>query len=184
MAATTASASGVVTLLALSLLMLACTTSDRPPLPTVDRLDLDRFMGDWYVVASIPTRLERGAHNAVESYRLEDDGRVATTFTFREGAFDGPQKRFTPTGFVRQGTGNAVWGMQFIWPIKAEYRVMHVDPDYRTTIIGRTKRDYVWIMAREPHLPEAELEALIDRAVDAGYPRDEIVRVPQRWEAS
>ncbi len=141
-------------------------------------------MGDWYVVANIPTFLERGAHNAVESYRLEDDGRVATTFTFREGAFDGPEKRFTPTGFVRQGTGNAVWGMQFIWPIKADYRVMYVDPDYRTTIIGRTKRDYVWIMAREPHPPDAALDALIDRVVEAGYPRDAIVRVPQRWETS
>jgi len=184
MAAFTAPGAGVVALLAAAVPLLACMTSDRPPLPTVDRLDLDRFMGDWYVVAAIPTRLERGAHNAVESYRLGEDGRVATTFTFREGAFDGPEKRYTPIGFVREGTGNAVWGMQFIWPIKAEYRVMYVDADYRAAVIGRTRRDYVWIMAREPHLPEAELEALVDRVVEAGYPRDEIVRVPQRWDAS
>jgi apolipoprotein D and lipocalin family protein len=173
----------IIAVLAISATQLACASSDRPPLPTVDRLDLERFMGDWYVIATIPTRLERGAHNAVESYRLEGDDRVATTFTFREGAFDGPEKRYTPTGFVREGSGNAVWGMQFIWPIKAEYRVMFVDPGYHTTIIGRTKRDYVWIMAREPQLPDAELDALIDRVAEAGYPRDAIVRVPQRWEA-
>ena len=179
---TTAPATLAFGLLVLGLLQVACASSDRPPLPTVERLDLERFMGDWYVVATIPTRLEQGAHNAVESYRLEGDDRVATTFTFREGGFDGPEKRYTPTGFVREGTGNAVWGMRFIWPIKAEYRVMYVDPDYRTTIIGRTKRDYVWIMAREPNVADPELDALVERVVDAGYPRQEIVRVPQRWE--
>jgi len=179
---TTAPATLAFALVALGLLQVACASSDRPPLPTVERLDLERFMGDWYVIATIPTRLERGAHNAVESYRLEGDDRVATTFTFREGGFDGPEKRYTPTGFIREGTGKAVWGMRFIWPIKAEYRVMYVDPDYRTTIIGRTKRDYVWIMAREPNVPDAELDALVERVVDAGYPRQEIVRVPQRWE--
>ena len=161
---------------------LACATAGRESLPTVEALDLERFMGDWYVIANIPTPPERGAYNAVESYRLDDRGRVQTTFTFRDGAFDGPEKTHTPTGFVREGTGNAVWGMQFIWPIKAEYRVMYVDPEYRITIVGRSKRDYVWIMAREPALPEAELESLIERVVDAGYTRDALERVPQRWE--
>jgi apolipoprotein D and lipocalin family protein len=172
----------LVVALAIALTQLGCTSASRPPLTTVDELDLERFMGDWYVIASIPTRLEREAHNAVESYRHEGEGRIATTFSFRKGAFDGPEKRYTPTGFVREGSGNAVWGMRFVWPIKAEYRVMYVDPEYRTTIIGRTKRDYVWIMAREPELPDVELEGLIERAVDVGYERDAIVRVPQRWE--
>jgi apolipoprotein D and lipocalin family protein len=170
-----------VTMAGLVSVQLACSTANRQPLPTVDTLDLDRFMGDWYVIANVPTRLERGAHNAVESYRLDSKGRVATTFTFNDGAFDGPEKRFEPKGFVRQDSGNAVWGMQFVWPIKAEYRVMYVDPEYRTTIVGRSKRDYVWIMAREPELPAAELEQLISIAVEAGYDRDAIELVPQRW---
>ena len=176
--------SAVLPVAALGILLsqLACASASREPLPTVEALDLERFMGDWYVIANIPTPPERGAHNAVESYRLDDRGRVQTTFTFRDGAFDGPEKRYTPTGFVREGTGNAVWGMRFIWPIKAEYRVMYVDPEYQTTIIGRSKRDYVWIMAREPEVPEAELEGLIARVVDAGYERDALERVPQRWE--
>ena len=176
--------SSFVPILAAGVLLcqLACATASREPLPTVEALDLERFMGDWYVIANIPTPPERGAHNAVESYRLDDQGRIRTTFTFREGAVDGPEKQLTPTGFVREGTGNAVWGMRFIWPIKAEYRVMYVDPEYRTTIVGRSKRDYVWIMAREPELSETELEGLIGRVVDAGYERDALERVPQEWE--
>src|SRR5689334_25426209 len=83
-----------------------------PPLTTEPHVDLPRFMGDWYVIASIPTALERGAHNAVESYRLDTDGTIATTFTFRDGGFDGKQKTYTPRGFVRDTGSNAVWGMR------------------------------------------------------------------------
>ena len=121
-----------------------------PPLETVDRVDLERFMGDWYVIANIPTFIERDAYNAVESYRLDDDGTIATTFTFRKDSFDGPEKRYTPRGFVRDTESNAEWGMQFIWPIKGDYRIIYLDEHYSVTIIGRNKRDYVWLMARSP----------------------------------
>ena len=68
---------------------------------TVDEVDLSRFMGDWYVIASIPTFIEKEAYNAVESYRLEEDGTVATTFRFNKGGFDGPEKVYHPRGFIR-----------------------------------------------------------------------------------
>ena len=59
---------------------------------TVEQVDLERFMGPWYVIANIPTFVEKGAHNAVENYRLDDDGTIATTFTFRKDGFDGNEK--------------------------------------------------------------------------------------------
>src|SRR5690348_16015085 len=73
----------------------------KPPLRTVEKVDIPRFMGDWYVIANIPTFIEKNAYNAVESYALENDGRIRTTFTFKSGGFDGPQKRYNPTGFVK-----------------------------------------------------------------------------------
>ena len=48
-----------------------------------------------------------------------------------KGAFDGPLNTYHPKGFVVKGTGNAVWGMQFIWPIKADFRIAYLDDDYR-----------------------------------------------------
>ena len=71
--------------------------------------------------------------------------------------------------------------MQFIWPLRADYRVVHVDQDYRATIIGRQKRDYLWIMAREPNPDEETFERLYRIAAEAGYDTDRIQRVPQRW---
>lgn len=164
-----------------ALLLAGCRGEEHPPLALAGDVDLARFMGDWYVIANIPTFIEKGAHNAVESYRLGPDNSIPTTFTFREGNFDGELKRYTPTGFVKEHPSNAVWGMQFIWPIKADYRIVYVADDYSATVIGREKRDYAWIMARKPELPEAEYRRLVGLLAEQGYDTSQIRKVPQRW---
>ncbi len=153
----------------------------KPTVPVQSSVDLARFMGPWYVIASIPTFVEKGAHNAIESYALDKDGSVLTTFTFRKDSFDGKEKVMKPHGFVRPGTNNAVWGMQFIWPIKAEYVISHVDPDYTETIIARSARDYVWIMARKPQLAPERYAALVAMVGQMGYDTSKLTLVPQRW---
>ena len=164
----------------LALPLLAAGCGARAPLPTVADVDLDRFMGRWYVIASIPTFIERGAHNAVESYERDADGTIATTFTFRRGAFDGKRVEYRPRAFVSEESP-AVWGMQFVWPVKAEYRIAYVAPDYSQTIIARTARDYVWIMAREPTLRDDDYASLAALVARLGYDVAKLERVPQRW---
>ena len=171
---------GRAALLAATLLLGACA-SKGPEMETVDHVDLERFMGDWYMIANIPTFLEKGAHNAVETYELDSDGTIATTFVFRDGSFDGEKKEYNPRGFVRDDGSNARWGMRFVWPIKADYRIVYVDDDYSQTVIARQKRDFVWIMARTPEIPEQEYEKLIDFVASIGYDTSKIERVPQRW---
>ncbi len=165
---------------AVALLIAGCAVSP-PTIPPVKQVDLQRFMGDWYVIGNIPTRPERNAFNAVESYTLQPDGRIETRFRYREGAFEGPLKTMNPVGSVVPDTGNAVWGMQFIWPVKAEYVIVDVDRDYQLTIIGRSDRDYAWIMARTPSIPEPVYEAAVSRLKTLGYSTDKLRRVPQRW---
>lgn len=167
--------------LAAALVVAGCATSSRSTIPPVAQVDLQRFMGDWYVIGNIPTRPEREAFNAVESYTLQPDGRIATRFRYREGSFDAEVKTMHPEGTVVPGTGNAVWGMQFIWPIKAEYVIVDIDPDYQLTIVGRSDRDYAWIMARTPTIPEPRYQAAVARLVALGYSTDKLRRVPQRW---
>jgi apolipoprotein D and lipocalin family protein len=169
-------------LIAAIMMLAACQSTREPPLPVVSHVDLPRFMGDWYVIAATPTFLDRDAYNAVESYRLEADGTIATTYTFRPGSFDASPKRYTPRGFVLDRTSNAIWGMQFVWPIKADYRIVYLASDYSQTVIARERRDYVWIMARTPHIPHAEYERLFEFVVAMGYDPAHVRRIPQRWE--
>ena len=82
-------------LLLAALLLAGCRGEQHPPLALASDVDLARFMGDWYVIANIPTLIEKGAHNAVESYAMNADGTIATTFTFRKDGFDGDCRRLT-----------------------------------------------------------------------------------------
>jgi len=161
--------------------VLAGCANGQPPLAPVDYVDIERFMGDWYVIANIPTFVEKGAHNAVETYERNADGTIATTFVFRKDGFDGKRKEYNPKGFVTDTETNAIWGMRFIWPIKADYRIVYLTEDYSQTVIARNKRDYVWIMARTPSIPEQDYEAMLAMIGDMGYDLDKIRKVPQQW---
>ncbi len=165
--------------LALTALGAGCMSTGAPTVPVVSAVDLPRFMGSWYVIASIPSYVERDAYDAVESYELKPDGRIQTTFRYRNGSFEAPLKTMRPVGTVVPGTGNAVWGMQFIWPIKAEYVISYLDPGYAETIIARSKRDYAWIMARTPEIPEAAYAADVERLKAMGYDLSKLRKVPQ-----
>lgn len=170
-----------LSLVACGCVLAGCGAPPLPPLALADKVELPRFMGDWYVIASIPTFIEKGAHNAIESYRLAADGSIETTFTFRAGSFEGERKRYAPRGFVVDRAANSVWEMQFVWPLKTDYRIVHVSPDYSRTVIGREKRDYAWIMARTPTLPDAEYESLVGLLRAQGYDISLLRKVPQRW---
>ncbi|MDH3532285.1 MAG: lipocalin family protein [Gammaproteobacteria bacterium] len=162
-------------------LFLSACAAKQPEMQTVDKVDIERFMGDWYVIANIPTFLEKDAYNAVESYRLDDDGTIATTFTFRKGSFDGKRKEYNPRGFIVDTESNALWGMRFVWPFKGDYRIVYLNDDYTQTVIGRQKRDYVWIMARTPEISAADYDRIVAFVESIGYDISKLQRVPQRW---
>lgn len=162
-------------------LLGGCQSTPHTPLVTVAKVDLARFMGSWYVIANIPTFLEKGAHNAIEAYRQDPDGTVDITFTYRADGFDGNEKRLKSRGFIQDAQSNAVWGVQFVWPFKADYRVTYLADDYSQTVVSREKRDYVWIMARTPSIPDADYQRLVKLVGDQGYDVSRIQKVPQKW---
>jgi apolipoprotein D and lipocalin family protein len=171
---------GLIILATIASLGSACgEASSVTRVPAAPYVDLQRFMGDWYVIASIPSYPEREEYDAIESYALRSDGRIQTTFRYRKGSFDAPLKTLRPVGTVVPQTGNAVWGMQFIWPIKAEYVIAYLSPDYGETIIARSRRDYAWIMARTPQIPAAAYAADVERLNAMGYDTAKLRRVPQ-----
>jgi apolipoprotein D and lipocalin family protein len=168
--------------LALAAVLAGCATvppDGMAPVALVPHVDLQRYMGDWYVIASIPTFIEKGAHNARESYRLDADGTIPTHFSFNADAADGPVKHYESRAFVTDSASNAVWAVQFIWPFKADYRISYLSPDYTETVVTREKRDNVWIMARTPTISDADLARLTAFVGAQGYDLAKLQRVPQ-----
>lgn len=138
-------------------------------------------MGRWYVIATIPTRFEANAWNAVETYELQPTGNIDTAFRFNSGAFEGPVKHIHSIGYVQPDSGNAVWGVQLFWPFRAQYIVAYLRGDYTQTIVARDGRDYTWIMARTPSVSAIDYAGFIAKVEALGYDVSKIRRVPQRW---
>ncbi|TFG86075.1 MAG: hypothetical protein E4H19_06850 [Chromatiales bacterium] len=174
----------------LSLILSACSTSGLPPLRGTDQaVALERFMGPWHVIASIPIDIpflpmfsEKGAHNGIESYSLTDDGTIETTYTFRQDGFDGPERVFRPRARSANPPLNSEWKMKFAWYLPAsDYLILRVDPDYQRTVIGVPDRKFVWIMSRTPTMPAAEYEEMVAWLKTIGYDTARLEQVPQRW---
>lgn len=161
---------------------VACAAS-LPPIQPVAQVNLPRFMGKWYLIATIPTSYGKDAYNAVETYTLQPDGNIHTTFRFNNDAIDGPVKHIESTGYVKSGTGNAVWAVKVFGPFKAQYIVAWLKPDYSEMIVARDKRDYAWVFARAPHVSAVDYDALAARVKAIGYDTAHLRRVPQRWPA-
>ncbi|HMO52595.1 MAG TPA: lipocalin family protein [Kiritimatiellia bacterium] len=164
-------------LLVASLLLVGCAT--RNPPSTVSYVDLDRFMGDWYVIGGNLTWFERDAYHAIENYRLDEKGRIPTTFTFRRGGFDGPEKTYRSMAFVHDRESNAEWRIQFFWPVRFPYLVVYLDPDYQATAISTDDRKYLWIMSRTPQLREDLRLEIMQTLEEKGFDTSAFVTVPQ-----
>ncbi len=137
-------------------------------------------MGDWCVIASIPTVMERDAFSVIETYSLNGDGTVTTQCSFNKGAYSGVRKTFTSTAHIDRDGNGAIWQMQLLGLIRADFRIVHVSDDYTQAIIGREKRDYAWILSRTSDLPPSDYFELVRRVREQGYDTNRLREVPHR----
>lgn len=162
-------------------LFSGCATSQprKAPLRTVAKVDLPRYMGDWYVIANIPYFAERNNYESIESYALRPDGKIANWFRFRKGSFDAPQKRMDFVGRITNPQTNAEWRIHFAPFISAAYLIIELDPGYRWVVVGHPSRRYGWIMARTPTLPEQTYQTILKKIESQGYDPKAFEKVPQ-----
>ena len=169
-------------LLSLSLVLLAaCSTAPKlPPLRTVEHVDLERYMGDWFVIGTIPWFVEKNNVGTMDIYKMRPDGKIDITYAFHKKSLDAPRKEMRAVARVVDTRTNAEWRVQFLWPFEAPFLVIDLDADYSWTTIGYPDRSLIWIMSRKPEVTEADYARALEAAKAQGYDVSKIVRVPQR----
>jgi apolipoprotein D and lipocalin family protein len=165
----------------LLLLLVGCATGTTgiAPRGLAERslpMDLSRYMGDWFVIAHIPTSPEADAYEAVERYTLLEDGTIDVQFRFCEGGLDGPPREITMRAWVHDPTTNAEWRVRPFWPLSLRYQIVEIDPDFETTVV--VSGEHAWVMARRPEVPEGRLAEIVGRLEERGFDVDELRRVP------
>ncbi len=155
----------------------------RPALQTVSSVDLTRYMGRWYSIASIPTPFERRcAAGTTAEYTLLPNGRVEVVN--RCYTAQGSQDTARGNAWIPDPSDPAKLRVSFVrflglWWFGAPYWIIDLAEDYTYAVVGHPSRRYGWILSRTPCLPEAVLEGIFQRLETQGYLRDAFQRIPQ-----
>jgi apolipoprotein D and lipocalin family protein len=147
----------------------------------VDRMDLEKFLGSWYVVGLLPSAFEKGAANGVETYSLDEKGLIRVEYVFYKGGPGGKKTVMHQKGWIMDKERNTEWKVQPLWPLKLPYLIIDLAEDYRYAVIGTDNYKYVWIMSRTPEILEADYEDIIARLAERGYRAGDIQRMQQLW---
>ena len=158
------------------------------PLPVVPVLDLQRYSGDWYEIARLPNWFQRNCGGQVRArYGQAVAGEVPVLNQCRraDGTLidaKGVARRVARVDLPASGQLEVRFAPAWLaWlPVAwGDYQVLALDADYRTSLVGAPGRDYLWLLARQPTLPEAEIAVWLAKARALGFPTEQVVRTPQ-----
>ncbi len=154
------------------ILFLFVSVTLRAQIPP-DTLDLNKFSGKWYVIASIPTCFDKNWNNVTETFELKDNGDVDIYITYvKEGETITRDKK--AKGFPYIENKNTEWEVQFMWPFTSGYLVEELAPDYSYVVIGHPQKFYFYIMSRTGTLDEALFHDIMIRAIKKGYEMNDL----------
>jgi len=170
--------------LAVCLALLGCskTTTERlqlPQLQAVPQVELERYLGTWYEIASYPQRFQEGCTGTTATYTLRSDGEIDVLNKCRKGALDGPEDLAEGRARVVDRTSQAKLEVSFFGPFWGDYWIIDLGPDYEYAVVGHPSRDYLWILSRTPTLDAEIYDGILTRLEEMGYPLEPLQKTLQ-----
>jgi apolipoprotein D and lipocalin family protein len=160
----------------------SASTTERlrlPPLETVPHVDLARYAGTWYEIASFPQSFQRGCVATTATYTPRGDGDIDVLNRCRKESLDGEEKSALGRAKVVDSTTNAKLEVSFFRPFWGDYWIIDLGADYEHAVVGHPGRDYLWILSRAPKMSEATYEGILARLKAKGYDTSRLKRTLQ-----
>jgi apolipoprotein D and lipocalin family protein len=140
-----------------------------PPLEVVPHVDLHRYLGTWYEIASFPAWFQKGCFCTKAEYSLREDGLIKVVNTCRKNGPDGKIDRAEGKAFIVPGSNNAKLRVQFFWPFRGDYWILDLDEQYSYAVVGVPSREYCWILSRTPEMNPDLYLTLVQRLKAKGF---------------
>ncbi len=135
---------------------------------TVPYVDLDRYLGTWYEIASIPQPYTAGCFCTRANYSLKDNGDIRVDNTCRKNAIDGPRDEAIGSAYVKDKVTNSKLSVTFFWPFYGDYWIIALDSDYRYAVVSNSEGSDLWILSRTPELAPELLRDALQLSVENG----------------
>ena len=126
-----------------------------PELQTVPHVDVKKYSGKWYEIASFPLIFQRGCHCTTAEYTMTDKGYLIVENRCNRDSIQGKQSYIKGKAFVEENSGNAKLKVQFFFPFKAKYWIIDLADDYSYAVVSNPNRKYLWILSRTPKMSDA-----------------------------
>src|SRR5579885_2074314 len=123
-------------------------------LQTVPQVELNKYAGKWYEIASFPQTFQKGCHCTTAEYTLSDKGYVIVENRCNRDSVNGKQSYIKGKAFVEKGSGNAKLKVQFFWPFRGKYWIIDLANDYSYAVVSHPNKKYLWILSRTPKMDE------------------------------
>ncbi|KAA0254424.1 lipocalin family protein [Acidobacteria bacterium ACD] len=147
-----------------------------PPLETVPHVDLARYVGTWYEIASFPQSFQEGCVATTATYTIRGDGDIDVLNRCRKDSLDGEEKSARGRARVVDRSTNAKLEVSFFRPFWGDYWIVDLGADYDFAVVGHPGRDYLWILSRAPTMPEATNGGILARLQAQGYDTSRLKR--------
>jgi apolipoprotein D and lipocalin family protein len=157
--------------------LAGCATQSAAPLPTVESVDLARYVGAWYEIALLPNGFQSQCVADTQARYRRDGDVIRVTNRCRKS--DGSLAEINGVAKIVEGSGNTKLRVSFFRPFYGDYWVLALDPDYQWVLVGEPRRKFGWVLARTPKLDEGSLKRALDRADELGFKQEEFHRTPQ-----
>ncbi len=138
-------------------------------LQTVPNVDLNKYAGKWFEIASYPQRFQKGCHCTTAEYTLSDKGYVIVENRCNRDSVNGKQSYIKGKAFVDKNSGNAKLKVQFFWPFKGKYWIIDLAGDYSYAVVSHPDKKYLWILSRTAKMDEVIYEQIIGRLREKGF---------------
>jgi apolipoprotein D and lipocalin family protein len=158
---------------------LAANAAEDRPLVTVPHVDLQRYLGTWYEIASYPAWFQKGCTGSTAEYTSLPDGRIRVINRCFKNRLDGPLKESSGKAEVVDPATNARLKVWFFWPFKGDYWIIDLDPDYQWAVVGVPSRKYLWLLSRTPSLDADVHQGILKRLALQGYDPNRLLPTPQ-----
>ena len=153
---------------------------DLPPVRTVDKVDLSRYLGVWYELAHYPFWAQKNCHCTTATYTLRPDGRISVLNQCYKGGCGGKLKSAHAVAWVVDQETNAKLKVRFFWPFTGDYWIIDLGKNYEYAVVGNPDRSYLWILSRTPELAPKVYEGILKRIAEQGYDPARLVTSMQK----
>lgn len=150
-------------------MLLTTTMTKSQTLQTVPHVDLKKYMGKWYEIASYPQVFQKGCNCTTAEYTITDKDYVIVENRCNKDSVDGKQAYIKGKAFVEENSGNAKLKVQFFWPFKAKYWIIDLADDYSYAVVSHPNKKYLWILSRTAKMDAAVYDQIILRLKEKGF---------------